>query len=122
MKKLIKILKLVVLIITVAMCVLYFAMYDTRFTVPELAEIPTSNFEEGEKIFHDRVEKKFAIGTPIAEVVAELEKQGFKVSQDRGYARYEKQSFPCTLVWQIVWKGNIEKITHINATFSGVCL
>ncbi len=97
-------------------------LHDSRSAVPELAKMPTNSFEEGKKIFAERVKALFPAGTPVNDVITQLENQGFSVSYKHGYANYEKSGFPCNFVWHINWKENMGKITEINTNYGGVCL
>jgi hypothetical protein len=84
--------------------------------------------------FDRRVQARFAIGTSEEELLAELQKEGFKISggnansmhypsptQFRSAAEYSADQFPCSQGWTILWSADHGKVTAIAGDFIAIC-
>ncbi len=92
---------------------------------PPIADGLPPDFRDADRAFSKRVLSAFPVGASEADLVRELEAQGFVRSdiEGRRHLRFVQQSFPCQLTWSVDWSaGDDRRIASIKATYHGVCL
>lgn len=95
---------------------------------PPLASNLPADFGDAEKEFDRRIQTEFPIGSSTDKVSLELTRQGFKASPDCGDSpsthvnSFHKGSFPCDLVWNVVWRDGADgKVTAMKGVYFAAC-
>jgi hypothetical protein len=96
---------------------------------PQIGRNLPSAFDDANRAFDARVDERFPIGSSEDTLVAELKREGFKVSENtteaatfKFFALYDAPGLPCRLFWKVLWTSDDGKITAIAGRYSGVCL
>lgn len=89
---------------------------------PEISKDLPSNYAEGQRVFDARVRKRFPLGSPETELVAELRRQGFSIvaGTDGQFATFSNRSFPIETVWHVGWKSDQGRITDVWGVHGGI--
>jgi hypothetical protein len=102
---------------------------DACSATPPLASDLPANIAEAGREFDHRIQQRFPIGSSEADLIRELSRQGFAPSVHRGDSpathvySFDKGSFPCDLVWNIIWKADgAGSVTTINGVHYASCL
>lgn len=93
-------------------------------SLPPLARGMGSTFAEGDRQFKARVLSRFPIGSPEPGLLAELQRQGFKITM-RGSAREAMlgRFIGCgDKEWRVEWRASEGRIAEISALYGADCL
>ncbi len=121
---------LIVGLTSIALIALFvYGLWDHyRFGVisPLAAGARGHTYKEVEADFRDRVRDAFPLGTPVAKMLSELERQGFvqRAGQLRGGSAMvlDRPGFPCEDFWEVSWTtGSSQTIQSIDADISPRC-
>lgn len=118
--------------------VLFVSLYVvqcTDFFIPPIAQNLSGSFVEGEREFSKRVQIAYPVGTPVDEVIGNLEHQGFKINRRYGKIANgfgEKQDFATAdfsrLIacgkreWSVRWFAKDGKVTRSFGVYGATCL
>jgi len=84
---------------------------------PALGHDLPSNYAEGTKVFDERVKAKFPIGMSEAELLKELQSQGFSVWSDPNKADHKTATVTRGLIfrnlWSVRWRTKENQIEDI---------
>lgn len=100
----------------------YWLLFPPLPRPPEIARGLPSNFAEADEEFGRRVNAAFPLPLTVDELTARLGEQGFTINTENSLAVFEKQGFPCTLIWRIHWEADNESVTALSSIYGGVCL
>ena len=100
----------------------YNALFSPFIQPPHIGQDLPSNFQAADQEFKQRVEDQLNTGMSVEKLLAELEQQGFNISETSQYALFEKSQFPCTLIWRIHWDDDSGTATNLTAIYGGSCL
>ena len=102
----------------------YNALFSPFVRPPPIGRDLPSNFRAADEEFQSRVSEQL-LGKDIAEIRSQLTEQGFEITDNvegRTFARFEKSSFPCTLVWNIHWEEQNGSVVDLKSLYGGICL
>jgi len=119
-KKLIRVSLAIGAFLLVAGLLAYNALFPPVLTPPPIGRDLPAGFRVAEQVFQQRVEEQFNTGMRTSDLITELERQGFVISEN--IAQFEKSAFPCMLVWAIYWDDENGTATNLGAVYSGLCL
>lgn len=107
---------------------------------PEIGRNLPAVFTEADLEFQQRLSDRYPLPVKESELLLDLEKQGFETVDIREtglfklvekggqydlpdkMVSFEKQAFPCTLVWSVKWWATGDTVTRIDGKFYGICL
>jgi hypothetical protein len=97
--------------------------------IPPIGRHLPSTFVDENHAFDARVRERFPIGSSEPALVAELEHEGFTLSDSKiepetykSIALYDLPGLPCRLTWRVLWNSDDAKISAIAGHYSSVCL
>lgn len=116
----------------ISSCTTRFWVWNQTLDIPRvpLTSGLTGGVEEASRVFDARVKERFSVGTPMAEVGLELQREGF-VRQDWGSLpteqhnarRYDGGGLFCNRVAWVYWKSDdTDRLASINGSYWDVCL
>jgi hypothetical protein len=74
-----------------------------------------------EAAWNSRAQQYFPAGTPVDQVVAALEEQGFVIDEARSHADLQLPGLFCRKRFQLVWTGEVN-VDAVVGTFGLICL
>lgn len=91
--------------------------------IPELGRHLPSNYDQGEKLFDERVKAHFPIGMSEPDLIETLQKQGFRINSydsiECKSATFEKGVVLRT-VWSVRWREREGRISEIWGVYGGI--
>ena len=78
-------------------------------------------FEDASRVMTERLQALVPPGTPVAELRALLDAEGFEPEGDTA-ARRERRGFVCRSVWLVRWTEDGGRVATIEGEAGGVCL
>ncbi|MEL6378035.1 MAG: hypothetical protein AAFQ04_12745 [Pseudomonadota bacterium] len=100
----------------------YWLLFPPLPMPPEIARGLPTNFAEADEEFGRRVNAAFSLPLTVDELITRLGEQGFTINIENSLAVFEKQRFPCRLIWRIHWDEDDESVTALSPIYGGVCL
>jgi hypothetical protein len=78
----------------------------------------------GEQVFRERVGSRYRLGSSEADLVMDLERQGFRLTLDPQLSRATvSRIIICgQLEWIVTWKANRGRLTEVNGIFGATCV
>lgn len=101
---------------------LFLILWPPLPLTPKIGQDLPDKFADANTEFQQRVFEQFPLPIKADELSSRLEAQGFSINPQRGMAHFEKQSFPCRLVWTVSWKSIDGAVVELNAHYFGSCL
>ncbi|NVO25545.1 hypothetical protein [Donghicola mangrovi] len=89
---------------------------------PELGRGLPNNFAAADEEFGRRVLAAFPAPLTVEALISRLREQGFTVNEEAKYAIFEKNQFPCTLMWRIDWTAEGDSVENLTSKYGGACL
>ena len=93
-------------------------------SAPPLGSGLPANIQQAELVFDQRLKQRFPVGSDENILLAELNKEGFTISQlgDHQFgAIYTVTGFPCRSDWSVQWTVDAEKIALIHGIYGLTC-
>jgi hypothetical protein len=88
-----------------------------------------SAFADARPVFDKRVRERFPVGTDAGQLLAELHREAFTITETsnpqnryRFSATYEAHQLVCNLSWTISWNAEKSMITDIAGGYGATCL
>ncbi|GEM_PF-4957622 len=105
----------------VVMYIAGIVLNDTYYTVPELAKLPGDDVAENSRVFNDRIQTEFPIGTQTEELIQTLKANEFTISPEGNQASYSKHGAPCITQWFVHWQAEDERVREIKGRVGLTC-
>ena len=93
---------------------LYLWLMNPFVYIPTIGRDLPSNIASARQTFKERVASTYPVGTPAADLIADLHKQKFKLAVsdksdgDIGVATYNYSRFPCSYSLSIEWETDMQ--------------
>lgn len=89
--------------------------------IPEIARGLPATYAEGEKIFDARLKARFPVGTSETDIVEELKRQGFSISEGpRGrFATFIEKRLVVSNVWNVGWEADNGMLSMVWGIYGG---
>ena len=80
------------------------------------SETPANSTE-----FQRRLRERFPDHAPEADLIAELNSQGFQILPEAGLAHFTWPAPPCTESWQVLWSAESGRLINVSGRRARVC-
>ena len=94
-----------ILFVTISMLAIYLSPPKTvrEWNLPDYAKDLPANFKEASDEFNRRILVRFQLPLSEEQLINDLKKDGFEIYPDDRFAHVERNGFPCSYSWIVIW-------------------